>query len=184
MPLVYREPNDWCLHPDHTQRGRPQELLSLKWGRKISAKSWTGNGGQGNSACRYLWRLFRNYHYWEKEKKRQEVRACVRNHHRSNKSVKTIGCCFVSFSFVNHDCANQGRCAWRPWLLLLCLGRRPVPFESLIVSRYSSLAPLTFVVEADKIPLAVRCDCSIAAKAMESGTTFRWDNICLTLLFC
>ena len=37
------------------------------------------------------------------------------------------------------------------------------------------------VVEADKIPLNVRCDCcSIAAKAMESDSTNQWDNICLT----
>ena len=38
-------------------------------------------------------------------------------------------------------------------------------------------------MEADKIPLSVRCDCcSVAAKAMEPDTTIQWDNICLTIL--
>ncbi len=36
------------------------------------------------------------------------------------------------------------------------------------------------MVEADKIPLSVRCDCLVAAKAILSDTTIQWDNICLT----
>ena len=39
------------------------------------------------------------------------------------------------------------------------------------------------LVEADKIPLSVRCDCClVAAKATKSDTTIQWDNICLTAL--